>query len=175
MTLCPSCRHSEPFGALFCSECGAQLLFLESAPAERSQPTVAFERKPPGVVQPKAVEAEPPPRTGALEGAESALRLIDSGQLLPLTEGDHTLGRSTGQQPILPDVDLTPFGAFEEGVSRLHATLKVKPGGAIVTDLGSVNGTRVNGKKLPAHLPQALEHGDVIQLGKLKLQILIRK
>lgn len=104
-----------------------------------------------------------------------ALRMIDSSVTLPLEPGEHTLGRTTGQQPILPDIDLTPYQAYQEGVSRLHATIKVAADEISITDLGSVNGTYVNGKKLPAHQPRILQEGDTILLGKLKMQILIHR
>jgi pSer/pThr/pTyr-binding forkhead associated (FHA) protein len=40
-----------------------------------------------------------------------------------------------------------------------------------VTDLGSANGTLVNGKIIPAHVQVPIEQGDYLTLGKLKLQI----
>jgi pSer/pThr/pTyr-binding forkhead associated (FHA) protein len=79
----------------------------------------------------------------------------------------------SGNQPILPDLDLTGYQAYEGGVSRLHATLKIEKVGITVTDLGSANGTRLNGKKIPPHTPQPLENGDILALGKFKVQVLI--
>jgi pSer/pThr/pTyr-binding forkhead associated (FHA) protein len=60
------------------------------------------------------------------------------------------------------------------GVSRLHASVRLDGQQVLVTDLGSVNGTRLNGQKIPPHKPCALSHGDILTLGKLKLQILLR-
>jgi pSer/pThr/pTyr-binding forkhead associated (FHA) protein len=40
-------------------------------------------------------------------------------------------------------------------------------------DLGSANGTYLNGKRLKANSKQALSHGDMISLGKLKIQVLL--
>jgi len=95
---------------------------------------------------------------------------------LPLEGGqEFTLGRVSGTQPILPDVDLSPYGAYEGGVSRLHATISLAKEGITIMDLGSANGTRVNGKKIPPHQPMPLQHGDMISLGSFKVQILIRE
>jgi pSer/pThr/pTyr-binding forkhead associated (FHA) protein len=101
---------------------------------------------------------------------------MESGQILSLpSQSDFTVGRSTEGQPILPDVDLTNFDAFSQGVSRLHAALRVANQKLFVIDLGSSNGTRVNGQKILPHIEYPLNHGDILALGKLKIQILFRK
>ncbi len=61
------------------------------------------------------------------------------------------------------------------GVSRIHATFKITSQGLTITDLGSSNGTRINGLKIVPHIEYPVNHGDVVSLGKLKMQILIRK
>jgi pSer/pThr/pTyr-binding forkhead associated (FHA) protein len=43
----------------------------------------------------------------------------------------------------------------------------------VVTDLGSSNGTRVNGQKIVPHVDYPINHGDIIALGKLKIQVII--
>ncbi|MCL4561125.1 MAG: FHA domain-containing protein [Chloroflexi bacterium] len=88
---------------------------------------------------------------------------------------EYTLGRVAEGQPILPDIDLSPYDAFSYGVSRLHAALKVNKDQVAIMDLGSSNGTSVNGKKIPSSADYPLNHGDVVNLGRLKLQILIRR
>ena len=52
-------------------------------------------------------------------------------------------------------------------VSRLHAVLEAFPAGWCVTDLGSSNGTFVNGERIFS--PQALRHGDEIRVGHTRL------
>jgi len=100
--------------------------------------------------------------------------VLETGAIIAPEGGlEFTLGRVSGSQPILPDIDLTPYQAYESGVSRLHATIKIEKMKIIVIDLGSANGTRVNGKKIPPHTPQPLENGDILTLGKFKLQVLI--
>ena len=52
------------------------------------------------------------------------------------------------------------------GISAEHAVIRVLPGSATVEDLGSTNGTRVNGKKIELH---TLRHGDQIGVGRERL------
>ncbi|NIO71821.1 MAG: FHA domain-containing protein, partial [Anaerolineae bacterium] len=44
-----------------------------------------------------------------------------------------------------------------------------------IEDLGSMNGTFVNRKKLIPYLPEALRNGDQLQLGKLMLRVSFSK
>jgi pSer/pThr/pTyr-binding forkhead associated (FHA) protein len=101
--------------------------------------------------------------------------LLDTGQMMPLNgRNEFTLGRVSEGQPIMPDVDLSPYQAYASGVSRLHAVIKRVTQGVVIMDLGSANGTYVNGKRLSVNVEQVLDHGDVVALGKLKIQVLIK-
>jgi pSer/pThr/pTyr-binding forkhead associated (FHA) protein len=172
MILCPNCQHKELPGALFCSECGTQLVSLDilntRSIKKSSNDNLVSQAQIPDVTNRKM------PSKG-LEPSIS-LHIVDSGQVIHLSErNDFTLGRTIEGQPILPDVDLSPFDAFTLGVSRLHAALRIINGEVVVTDLGSSNGTRVNGQKIVPHVDYPLNHGDIIALGKLKIQVLIIK
>ncbi|MBK7861679.1 MAG: FHA domain-containing protein [Archangiaceae bacterium] len=63
-----------------------------------------------------------------------------------------------------PGVDLQ---LTDQSVSRRHVELVVGDGGVILRDLGSGNGTKVNGEKITE---KALVHGDEIHIGKTKLR-----
>lgn len=174
MISCPICHHEELFGTLFCSECGTELYHLKvSPPKTRSYDTPKGQE---GAAQQKhTTEGEAEPHLSSTFPSVS-LVMLETGQVIPLDEGDEfTLGRISGSQPILPDIDLTPFKAYEGGVSRLHATIRINNDQVYITDLGSANGTRINGKKIPAHQPHLLNHEDIITLGKFKTQILVQK
>jgi pSer/pThr/pTyr-binding forkhead associated (FHA) protein len=170
MIVCPSCHHEEYEGALFCSECGTQLTLQNSDPEEtliNSQEDISH-------------SFSSLSQTGGVDVADAqetlALKIMDGGHLIPLVESDEfTIGRVSGSQPILPDVDLTPFRAYDKGVSRLHASLKIRDGQATIIDLGSANGTRLNGKKMSPHQSYTLRHGDILAFGKLKAAVLIRQ
>ncbi len=117
----------------------------------------------------------PPARSEKVDVATVSLHVVETGQILALENGDtFVLGRDDGSGDVVPDVDLTPFKGYKLGVSRQHATINLVDGGVIFTDLGSTNGTWVNGAKVPADTPLNLHHGDVVSLGKLVLQVLVR-
>ena len=170
MILCPNCQHHEVAGALFCSECGAQLVFTENLS------TQTIGRTKSGVLSPQGdAPAIPPPPPVSIDAIVS-LHLVDRGQILPLVgRTEFTLGRVTEGQPILPDIDLSPYEAYAQGVSRLHASIKINNQRVVITDLASSNGTRVNGQKIVPNVDYPLNHGDIIALGKLKIQVLIRR
>lgn len=82
------------------------------------------------------------------------------------------LGRKDNtQQTKDPDVDLTPFDAESEGVSRHHAQIHIVSDKLMVTDLNSGNGTFLNGVRLDAEKAYPLKHDDSLRLGNLELII----
>ena len=86
---------------------------------------------------------------------------------------EYSIGRRHKSQSIVPDIDLTPYSSYEWGISRLHAMVSVRPDDVTITDIGSSNGTWHAGNRLEKNQAYPLNHGDVIFLGKLKIQILI--
>jgi pSer/pThr/pTyr-binding forkhead associated (FHA) protein len=81
------------------------------------------------------------------------------------------LGRLDAAHGIFPDLDLTADGGLEEGVSRRHAKVHQKGNRFFIEDVGSANGTFLNGQRLTPYLPHPLQNGDEIQLGRLELTI----
>ena len=82
-------------------------------------------------------------------------------------------GRKDVATGTFPDLDLIPFGAEERGVSRKHAVLKQAENDeemVMIADLGSANGTFLNGVRLGVNQPRLLRDGDEIRLANLKLQ-----
>jgi pSer/pThr/pTyr-binding forkhead associated (FHA) protein len=155
-------------GALFCKECGAQFTTYRD-PTLVIPTTLAAQLRQPVDESNHDVPSTP-------ENASLSLYLIESGEVIPL-EGltEFTLGRSSDDQPILPDIDLAPFNAYEYGVSRLHASIQLSQPCALLTDFGSANGTELNGQKMTPNKPYPVTHGDIFSLGKLKIQILVNR
>jgi hypothetical protein len=84
--------------------------------------------------------------------------------------GDVIMGRgATGDD--LPDLDLEPYGAFEQGVSRRHAMLRPSRNSLYLIDLNSTNGTWHNALRLGSGITRALAHNDSITLGRLTFTI----
>jgi pSer/pThr/pTyr-binding forkhead associated (FHA) protein len=77
------------------------------------------------------------------------------------------LGRSDNTSTQKPDLDLTPYGALEKGVSRIHAAIERSEDTLTLIDMGSANGTHLNGQRLIPDQPRVLRDGDEIRLGKL--------
>lgn len=169
MIVCPNCQHKEVTGTIFCSHCGAQLL---TAAVLETHKIHMSETRAKGIN--KTAQYQSIPKD--LPNSWISLHMVDSGQIVPLADRDEfTLGRITEGQPIMPDVDLSPFNAYANGVSRLHAVIKREGEKATIIDLGSSNGTYINGNRIIPHAEQPVNHGDLIYLGKLKFQVLFGK
>lgn len=166
MILCPNCQHKETTGAIFCSNCGTQLVM------PKSNKTHEIHTSETGSASIQAPPIHPTPQIRLSSWA--SLHMVESGQFISLADrDDFTLGRISEGQSIMPDVDLTAYNAYANGVSRLHCVIKRVNLKAFVMDLGSSNGTYLNGVRIPPHVETPINHGDVIGLGKLKIQVLI--
>ncbi len=98
-----------------------------------------------------------PVSSGPTGGANRQARLIAAdGRQFAVAVGSTVIGRGEGSQVRLTDV----------GISRQHARLEFDSGRVVLTDLGSTNGTTVNGSRVNA---ATLQHGDVVQLGTTTL------
>jgi pSer/pThr/pTyr-binding forkhead associated (FHA) protein len=81
-----------------------------------------------------------------------------------------TIGREDAVSNIFPDVDLTPHGGEEGGVSRLHARLFVENGQYMLEDENSTNFTFLNRQRLAGKTPTPLHDNDEIKLGRVLLR-----
>jgi FHA domain-containing protein/double zinc ribbon protein len=122
-----------------------------------------------------AVQPSPPPSAMPASArtvlAPAQLIVAASGAALPLPSGPQAVvGRSDPVSNFYPDIDLSPYGALDNGVGRRHLRLFVQNGQALIEDLDSTNGTTLNGQKLAPRQPQPLRDGDQILVGKLLLR-----
>lgn len=167
MIICTNCQHKNVAGAMFCAECGAQLDGVETLVTQAITDEQIASELSKRSLRPD-LDSTPP-------NSWISLHLMDSGKILPLaSRNEFTLGRLSEGQPIMPDIDLTPYQAYASGVSRLHAVVKRDADRVLVMDLGSSNGTYVNGRRINPHVEESLSHGDILALGKLKIQVLLR-
>jgi FHA domain len=167
MIVCLNCKHKNMVGALFCRECGAPLNVADVITTQHIATAPVKERE--------AKKSHGHPAAPIAINQWVTLHLLDTGQVLPLAErNEFTLGRISEGQSIMPDIDLSPYQAYASGVSRLHAIIKRDADHVMLMDLGSSNGTFINGKRLNPNMEHALNNGDVVALGKLKLQILLK-
>jgi hypothetical protein len=81
------------------------------------------------------------------------------------------IGRVDPDSGERPDIDLTAYGAYKNGVSRRHASILVWNRGLFIVDEGSPNGTFLNEERLPSGEPHPLKFGDRIRIGRLVLGV----
>ena len=87
-----------------------------------------------------------------------AVLSLPNGQRIELHEGHYILGRHLENDIVLNDTN----------VSRKHAEFVCAAGEVVVRDLGSTNGTKVNGVLITGE--QLLQHGDVVNFGTAQVR-----
>jgi pSer/pThr/pTyr-binding forkhead associated (FHA) protein len=106
-------------------------------------------------------------------GANLTARLIveADNQEFDLSGKDNiVIGREDAVSNIYPDVDLTPHGGEDGGVSRLHARIFYDNGQYLLEDENSTNFTFLNRQKLAGKTPTPLHDNDEIRLGRVLLR-----
>ncbi len=156
---CLNCGKPVRMGELICPHCGFDL-------SERN------------TLRTQHMTGDPLPyrtwTSGEVTVAERRPIVLEiEGQQLTLPLADVvTLGRRYENAPEgQPHVDLTPFGAEELGVSRLHARLRRKGILVYVADMGSLNGTHLNGRRLIPEGERLLRDNDELYLSRLRIRV----
>ncbi|HWH13111.1 MAG TPA: FHA domain-containing protein [Miltoncostaeaceae bacterium] len=144
VTRCPTCGAFQNDAHRFCSECGSLLRPEGGHETTGPMPLPEIESR-----QWEGPHADGP-TLAVLSGGPS-------GVLFPLPEGVVTIGRSPASDVFLDDVT----------VSRNHARIERDPGRIVLKDLGSLNGTYVNRRRIETE--EVLENGDELQIGKFRL------
>lgn len=91
-------------------------------------------------------------------------------QIVVDLESSVVVGRSYPQTELFPGVDLSPFDAYQRGVSRHHAILQLEDQQVVIRDNSSANGTLLNGKRIRPELSYPLRNGDIVSLAKMQLK-----
>lgn len=76
------------------------------------------------------------------------------GKVYPIMKKEIIIGRDPNSDVLINDAE----------ISRHHASIKFQPEGFVIEDLGSTNGTVINGQKLAG--PHYLHPGEIINLGE---------
>lgn len=188
---CPTCALVNRVGVLVCENCGTSLISgATSVPSTRS-----LQEKSGNTGQlstdrlsaDKLLEIEKLPLTTLRMETKSILETAQSGvtedtilkleipgapqPLMVLPKREVMVGRKDLTTGTLPDLDLTPYAGYRMGVSRRHAMFRMYDRRIEVVDLGSSNGSRLNGIVLHAHQPYLLRDGDLLTLGKMEMRV----
>src|ERR1700742_687190 len=159
---CPACGM--PVSGRFCEACGHDSALPEPA---SGSPAAAPEAKSVGWTAVVNADRDFYERVVAREGPDT----VEFPRFFPerriVLKGNTTLiGRHNREQGVEPEIDLG-IHPVDRGVSTQHAVLRVRDSGLTVTDLGSTNGTSLNGSEdlLPEGEETPLADGDRIQIG----------
>jgi hypothetical protein len=106
------------------------------------------------------------------QNAQLTFQIETATSLLTVDPAVRTLlGRTGESSPDSLFIDLTPYDGRVKGVSRLHAAIHRSETMLTFEDLNSINGTYLNGSRLPPRQPQILHDGDELRLGLLRIRI----
>jgi len=158
--ICPACGASNLPGVAFCEDCGAS---LSDAPTN-SSPAVA---PPVHYDAPTPVAAPPQP---VVVAARARLVLTSGAREFALDKDTILLGRRSPVDGIFPEVDLTDYDT-DSYISRRHGRITRKDEGFVYEDLGSSNGSWVNGNKVQPSIQQPLVEGSSLRLGKTEMVV----
>lgn len=165
MQICTNCSAKQLDGTIFCLDCGASMTASNGIEATRD---IGAGNAP----QTEGLQARAAAHTTESVLAPLTLILAHNGRRLTLDVSDEVLiGRADTARGLIPDIDLGAEGGYDAGVSRRHAILSQRNGAYIIEDLGSANGTFVNGRRLTAQAAVPLNHGDELKCGTLVLLI----
>jgi hypothetical protein len=154
---CPECGFLNAEGANYCQRCGSFLGAATQVQPKEST-TATYRVGETGELIPVDVDELTSHGHAALVIRQGGNRV---GESFPL-EGDRmTVGRRPDSNVFLDDVT----------VSRDHALVVKRGGDFYLDDLGSLNGTYVNRRRIESH---RLADGDELQIGKYKLSFLQR-
>jgi len=144
---CTRCGHRNPADSNFCSSCGSP---LDQGGEDR--PTINFQLDALSGEHQIEIDLDDVPAGGMLLVRSGP----NAGSKFALDKDVVTAGRHPDSDIFLDDIT----------VSRRHVEVLRRPGGYVVRDVGSLNGTYVNRSRVEE---SPLADGDELQVGKFKL------
>jgi hypothetical protein len=167
---CPSCGFGNKSTASVCAHCG------ESLEHDRRRELTTNRLK--------KGESGPLPDLAGLEESlipAEGVALYVLGMNKPIViakEKEFVIGRQVDDSVVMdvqePTINLSPYGAFKMGISRRHATIRQMENGYEIVDLGSTNGTWLNGQRLVPYKNYPLKNGSQLRMGRMHLLVMLR-
>lgn len=159
MRKCDECGFDNLEGTMVCEDCGFPIVKVTSTLAQE------FDRF-------SVAEGVRPHTVMLNEMTDVRLEFVGYGERIDILPNQRTVfGRADTGAASTPDVDLSPFGAFDKGVSRVHAALIRQDASLTLLDLGSSNGTLINGRRVSPNQPRVVQDGDEITFGQLVARV----
>jgi transcription initiation factor TFIIIB Brf1 subunit/transcription initiation factor TFIIB len=163
MRQCPQCQRQVAVETVVCPYCGTVLTDQQLAT------TRTLEEEDDGGRSSRWGKSR-------IDGqARLLLRLMHSGVEFVIDPMQHetiSLGRTDPATSELPTIDLGKHEGEPFGVSRKHVLIRRTPNsGLTVQDLGSANGTFLNGERLTPLQPRILRDGDELRVARMVITI----
>jgi len=164
--ICPVCKTKNEPEAIICKRCGtlldASIMDTGTQTANVSDP--ASEGLKDWSIDESAIP-------------EDGIAVYLEGEFKPIhldSKGEFVIGRKSGTTAKVSEslFDLAPLGGYGRGVSRRHVVIQRTERGYEIIDLGSVNGTWLNNKRLVPHRHYPLASGSHLRLGSMRLFVL---
>ncbi len=170
---CSVCGHINRAGTLVCENCGTLLnLRRESRRATRDLrdgEEELSEAEKEAVAQPD--DGEKIRGAEYNQGQAIHLRIDESKYPLVIApemlKKEIVIGRRDPITEKVPEVDLDRYAGYRMGVSRRHAVINLTGDQLMLMDMGSSNGTFVNGKRLRARQPEPILDNDLVRFGQI--------
>jgi len=181
---CPSCKEPIDNDSRFCDQCGEQIKVcpLCGKPGSKKFCTQdQTELVPAGSVpqgnqtaaQPSSAPLSTPPQQSSAppqqfsppsqQSSADTIKFSGAGIMFDAKDGD-IIGRKTGP--------FTGIFASQEFVSGTHCKIVKLPAGWHIQDLGSTNGTFVQGSKLAPNVPCSLANGMAVKIATLDFTVM---
>lgn len=182
MIQCPECRQMIPDDSAFCDQCGKELKWCPECkrPKRGTECPVCGSDLIPGrkwlsdgaavgssvegsvkngekCKTPQALEEGGPSKTAENDGA---VAFVGNGWRFELKEGQ--FGRAGG---IWPELSTCPY------VSGNHGRIEKGSGGWTITDIGSTNGTYIDGVRLQTGVATPLKKGARVRIATLDFTV----
>src|SRR4051794_24546366 len=166
MPYCSQCGSQNSENSRFCSQCGTPLAPTATMPEQGGEPADSTQTIPFGSpAKPEAADE----RDSLNPADAAAVDALPSGSALLVVQR----GPGAGSRYLL-DTDLSTVGRHPESdifldditVSRRHVEFRRDDGTFRVHDVGSLNGTYLNGDRVD---DAELQSGDEVRIGKFRL------
>jgi pSer/pThr/pTyr-binding forkhead associated (FHA) protein len=159
--ICPDCGHNNRIGVQLCENCGADLYDSLLEMVATKQLSKADTREIEGIPDDSSPSSNP--IVVYISNDKNPLAIERLPNLI--------VGRiDPNDDSVKVDVDLEPYDAQDLGVSRQHARLFASSHKPILVDLGSYNGTFINGQQLTPSQDYEVKSGDEIRMGRLVMR-----